>query len=1011
MIQGSNMLSFSFNPIATHTTLDGTFNFFEKTGSEKIYAEVPNQVGFFPVSISPKVRTEALAYLSSAAKVKRLLQGFFVQPTYQAETHAVTLEPSSPEIEAWKRKAMLRLPPDAISICRADGKISYAIGDTVTTWDWATDTYEVIEVKNAAGITALAERSDGSLIMGDEKGQLHVAGKIINTGIQQSITDILYFHDAWALIKYEKISENERREIEIKKLNFLTGEVGEVDRQTQILALGDGSLIILDKTKDSICWEQFDQTQRKFIDIPTRDKKEKIFAIRLASKTKVLLLHKDNKELLTMYDIETHTEQTWKNDQLWIDCLRNYPYVCLDDQTIAVGSSVGRNALINFYYREGLEKEPMNAPEAGSWGVNAMITLSNGSIMYGTHTTPSGIHLVDIEGKIAFTHTFSNENPQIKSLTELPNGAIAIKSYDSIIIMQPQLKDNSPLSDNESKYNTYISSLEAAFKQANFYKARRYYEKAKKIKPSSNAHSLISLLHLKKSLNKKLYRQVLLDTLYGQNNEKVKDIHLDQEVSTWKTKTCKKRLFIGEGTFTFTEAFIKKHEETHSLLASSIVATELAVPSEKKEEVMQRVSHLRERGVTVLFGIDGQLLHNHFREKRFKRIHWNCPFTGTGVSQDIFKAAIPQFFLSCAQLQLSGDRVHIALMQEKSRNYWKKRQTENPIVLGATSAGYRLIRKRLFGTKRYPGYQHAKTSGEDHSKGEQREFVFEKAHPPSAKAESEFLACNKSLDNEFLNAAKKLESFLESYILELQEVFHKNVEDIKNISETSKLSKADLLNKAKDLEEKFSVSLSSIKDDLLKGLKEVKSNSSAALKSRLPQEIQKVVKARIKELKKLFLDNVEKFGIDYLNHAKNSVIAWASINENLKNFSKEKVQASRDKFLNLSKSLKLPSSYEKNSLENLFLEKVKKVTTEFSNRQEQRKLLALKILKKTEVTSLAYINALMDPDKKKFAIKIFKDSNTRNRQLGQPDKLNFTSQDCYYECSSDEDSSDCYDSD
>ncbi|MBS4165508.1 hypothetical protein NEOC65_000568 [Neochlamydia sp. AcF65] len=39
--QGSNMFSFSFNPIATHTTLEGTFNFFEGTGSEKIYAKVP----------------------------------------------------------------------------------------------------------------------------------------------------------------------------------------------------------------------------------------------------------------------------------------------------------------------------------------------------------------------------------------------------------------------------------------------------------------------------------------------------------------------------------------------------------------------------------------------------------------------------------------------------------------------------------------------------------------------------------------------------------------------------------------------------------------------------------------------------------------------------------------------------------------------------------------------------------------------------------------------------------
>ncbi|BBI18037.1 Rossmann-like fold-containing protein [Neochlamydia sp. S13] len=1009
------MFAFSFNPIATHTNLEGTFTFFEKAGSEKIYAEVPKQEGLFPVSISPKVRTEALTYLSSAAKIKRLLQGFFVQPTYQAEENAVILEPSSPKIETWKRKAMLRLPPDAISICRADGKISYAIGDTVTTWDWATDTYEVFGVKNAACITALAERSDGSLILGDEKGQLHVSGKIIDTRVHQSVTEILYFHDAWALIKYEKISEKERRETEIKKLNFLTGGVEEVAPQTQILALGDGSLIILDKTNGSVCWEQFDQTQRKFIDIPSRDKKEKIFAIRLASKTKVLLLQEDNKELLTRYDIETQAEQTWKNDQLWIDCLRNCPYVCLDGQTIAVGASVGRNALIKFYYRKGLEKEPTNAHRAGFWGVNAMITLSNGSIMYGTYTTPSGIHVVNREGKIIFTATLEGD-PKINSLTELSDGSVAVRCQDSMLIFQPHFKNKSIPADNELKHTTYLASLEAAFKQANFYKARRYYEKAKKIKPSSNAHSLISLLHLKKSLNKKLYRQILLATLYGQKNKEVKDIHLDQEVSTWKNKTCKKRLFIGEGTFTFTEAFIKKHEETHPLLASSIVATELAVPSEKKEEVMQRVSHLRERGVTVLFGVDGQFLHNHFKEKRFKRIHWNCPFTGKGVNQNIFKAAIPKFFLSCTHLQLEGDRVHMTLMQEEDDPWrdinWKSRQIQNPIVLGATSAGYRLIRKRLFGPNRYPGYQHAETSGKDHSTGRYREFVFEKSSQLSVKEESEFLACIRSLENEFSKNVTLLKDVYAQYVSSIKESFEKRKIGLRGcLKKKSNPAEVDFSDKVKELEKGLYLILQQEEKKFEDKVK-ISNFNFSTIERRNSQDIQAAWMKYVQELERDALDNMKAIGRKYLRYAEDLEIDYISIYANLSDYSQEKVNKSKKYFIDLCENPKVRSSIDKDDKTSTnFIAKLETLNKTLSDQGGELKVKTLKIIKDLKILSLAYINALMDPNKKEFAIKIFQGIDKKSGQSGSSDGINFDLQNCYYECSSDEDSSDCYDSD
>ncbi|CAF4608929.1 unnamed protein product [Rotaria sp. Silwood2] len=100
-----------------------------------------------------------------------------------------------------------------------------------------------------------------------------------------------------------------------------------------------------------------------------------------------------------------------------------------------------------------------------------------------------------------------------------------------------------------------------------------------------------------------------------------------------------------------------------------------------------------------------------FKQKRFKRIQWNFPFGDSGdkKTKDEFKKTIPRFFKSCFKLQLPEDRVHVTLKQEQLGDYWKTRQIENPIVRGSADAGYRLIRKRSFGTcrkERYPGYRH-----------------------------------------------------------------------------------------------------------------------------------------------------------------------------------------------------------------------------------------------------------------------------------------------------------------
>lgn len=185
----------------------------------------------------------------------------------------------------------------------------------------------------------------------------------------------------------------------------------------------------------------------------------------------------------------------------------------------------------------------------------------------------------------------------------------------------------------------------------------------------------------------------------------------------------KSRLFVGEGTFSGVEALLRKHGQKHPDLGKYITATEY----EKQpidDDTLSRVQSLHERGVQISFGVDGTRIHEQFADRHFQRIHWNHPFGATPNKREEFEWVIPAFFKASNQIQDIGDRVHVTLDQKLNIS----RQKENPIVLGATEAGYRLIKKRNFGITRYPGYQHNKTgTAESFLTGDDsREFVFEK---------------------------------------------------------------------------------------------------------------------------------------------------------------------------------------------------------------------------------------------------------------------------------------------
>ncbi|CAF1444357.1 unnamed protein product, partial [Didymodactylos carnosus] len=360
-----------------------------------------------------------------------------------------------------------------------------------------------------------------------------------------------------------------------------------------------------------------------------------------------------------------------------------------------------------------------DADSAGEQGIDSMILLSDGSIMYATDATTSGIHVVTRDRKCVYTESEKiTKDKKIDSLKELSDGSVAVEYCDAsgrspyIFILKPgidvtrnidyqieciklELRHNpadlelhSKLAklyieknqSNRELYQLYLSGLEAAVKSTRLYQARRFYENARQKQPRSREPCETSK-----------YQQI--------------------------------------------KALITKHEITHPNLSKAIIATDLTAihltrhQEEEKNLLEERIVDLKRRGVNVLFGVDAEQIHRTFKGRRFKRIQWNCPF-GEATAREEFKNTIPRFFQSCSKLQLPDDRVHVTLMQ-KSGDYWKTRQKENPIVLGSAEAGYRLIRKRSFqtyGEQRYPGYIHVKTGTTEKysSGGEEQEFIFEK---------------------------------------------------------------------------------------------------------------------------------------------------------------------------------------------------------------------------------------------------------------------------------------------
>ena len=207
-------------------------------------------------------------------------------------------------------------------------------------------------------------------------------------------------------------------------------------------------------------------------------------------------------------------------------------------------------------------------------------------------------------------------------------------------------------------------------------------------------------------------------------------------------KKYKTRLFLGEGNFSFTAAFLKKHEAKEGLAQfitptvfesrkelwdkhAKVLHASMPILAKKKNQPCQK---------NILYNVDARKLHEHpnLKDKRFQRIHFNCPHDGSNTmkSSDL-PLMLKNFFQSAKLMQHNGDKIHMALPCEHIE--YKREFREGyiyGIFLASANAGYKLISKRKFGSSRYPGYVHTETNtAKPHAlsmSDELREYVFEK---------------------------------------------------------------------------------------------------------------------------------------------------------------------------------------------------------------------------------------------------------------------------------------------
>lgn len=215
--------------------------------------------------------------------------------------------------------------------------------------------------------------------------------------------------------------------------------------------------------------------------------------------------------------------------------------------------------------------------------------------------------------------------------------------------------------------------------------------------------------------------------------------HLDRfpELNPFKVNKIKRllghkqRLALGEADFAFTGSLTIKHPQVAKRLTATEYVGDETLQRNYPDSYSANTSALNQKGANVYTGVDATRLSQpgQFGGDTFERIHFNFPHDKSNFKDRTLPKMLAKFFLEAAKLQLCGHRIYMALPNPEDKDY-KNFYFAYVYCLyaAATNAGYKLVKKRQFGSNRYPGYEH-KITGRNSSASvadNTREYIFEK---------------------------------------------------------------------------------------------------------------------------------------------------------------------------------------------------------------------------------------------------------------------------------------------